>query len=99
MLAAAMVPRVDRVDRAYSQNLLNLWKRLALQFQAEQLAAALSQLAERRFQPLQHLLSFHRIGRTRTEIGQRQLLDRNLAVLSMTDRLPAPAHHFEPRNL
>src|SRR4051794_38490550 len=84
LLPAARVPGVDRIDRARSHQYLNLRECLTFQLQPEQVTAPAAQLPDRSDQPLGHLLALETRAWVRPQVGQLDVLHRNLSIL------PAP---------
>src|ERR1022692_4047529 len=99
VLAAAVIPGVDGIDRGRSHDLLYLRERLALEFQAHELAAPVAETAHRLGKPLQHLLAFHVLRRIGVQIRQLNIGNRNLGVLTTARRFAALADDLEAHDL
>ena len=94
-----MVPGVHRVERAYPHDFLDFRKRLALQFETDQLAATVAQLRHGLREAVEHFLALHIVRRVGIQVRQRDIRHRDLAIFAPPRRLAAITHDLVPDDL
>ena len=84
---------------ARPEDLLDFGKRLVLQFEPHEFAAAAGEAAECGPQPVEHFLAFQAVGGIGRQIGQRQVRNRHLRILAMAHVLAPQAQRLIAQNL
>ena len=97
--AAAGIPSVDGIDGFDAEVAADLFKTVALQFELEDLAAAVSERGDGGKQARAHLIAGGGALGIVAGRGEGEILDGDGAALAATDGFADGACHFEAHNL